>query len=372
MSAKDHASQSAPAGEDARRGAVPVGHDQRSAAQLLPYKELLFQVLLHVVVFIFYSYDRRNPHIESYQVVFFLTYAAAAFVINYLLLPRFLYQNKPLQFVVYVIVVIATVILLEETVIEKIYFPDTRGQRFLGVFFSLWGVLPVITVLSGGKFAWDALGKQREVNTLRATIQESELQFLKSQINPHFLFNNLNNLYSYAIAQSPKTPTIILELSAVLRYMLYECRAERVPLPKEVEQLENFTKLNELQIEERGEVRFTVRNIQPHYRIAPLILMVFVENAFKHSQAGQSDNIRIDIDLRLSDEGQLVFGCKNNYQLASNTSNISHGIGLANVRKRLQLLYPEAHRLTIHQTEHQYEVQLSMQLTPVSHELHHH
>lgn len=338
----------------------------RGAGQPLPYKEVLFQVLLHGVVFIFYSYDRRNPRIESYQVVFFLTYAAAAFVINYFLLPRFLYQNKPMHFVAYVIAVIAVVILLEETVIEKIYFPDTRGQRFLGVFFSLWGVLPVITVLSGFKFAWDALGKQREVDTLKATIQESELQFLKSQINPHFLFNNLNNLYSYAIAQSPKTPTIILELSAVLRYMLYECKAERVPLVKEVEQLENFTKLSELQIEERGEVKFTTQNIQSHYQIAPLILMVFIENAFKHSQAGQSDNICIDIDIRLSDEGKLDFLCKNNYQPSTNTTDISHGIGLANVRKRLQLLYPDAYQLTIQQTEHQYEVQLSMQLSTSS------
>ncbi len=263
------------------------------------YREVLFQLVLHGVVFIFYSYDRRNPRIESYQVVFFLTYTAAAFVINYYLLPRFLYRKKPLQFIVYVIAVIAVVIFLEEVVIEQIYFPDTRGQRFLGVFFSLWGVLPVITVLSGFKFAWDALVKQGEVDVLKATIQESELQFLKSQINPHFLFNNLNNLYSYAIAQSPKTPTIILELSSVLRYMLYECKEEYVPLAKELEQLKNFTQLSELQIEERGTVAFTTPLNQDNFKIAPLILIVFIENAFKHSQAGQSDNILIEMDLSM-------------------------------------------------------------------------
>ena len=345
----------------------------RIAAQSLSYKEVLFQVLLHVVVFIFYSYDRRNPHIEPYQVVFFLTYAAASFVINYFLLPRFLYRKKHLRFIVYVIAVIAVVIFLEEGVIEQIYFPDTRGQRFLGVFFSLWGVLPVIAILSGAKFAWDALVKQGEVDELKATIQESELQFLKSQINPHFLFNNLNNLYSYAIAQSPKTPTIILELSSVLRYMLYECKEEYVPLAKEVEQLKNFTQLSELQIEERGTVTFTTSLIQDSFQIAPLILIVFIENAFKHSQAGQSDNICIEIDLRLSDKGELNFLCKNNFQPASDATEVSHGIGLANVRKRLHLLYPNAHRLTIRETESQYEVHLSMQLQEArSYELHHH
>ncbi len=340
---------------------------------MLPYKELLFQGLLHVVVFIFYSYDRHNPQIESYQVVFFLTYAAAALVINYGLLPRFLYRKKTLLFFVYVTAVIATVIFLEEVVIEKIYFPDTRGQRFLGVFFSLWGVLPVIAILSGAKFAWDAIGKQQEVDVLKTAMQESELQFLKSQINPHFLFNNLNNLYSYAIVQSPKTPTIILELSSVLRYMLYECREKFVPLAKEIKQLENFTKLSELQIEERGTVSFMAHNVQPDYQIAPLILLVFIENAFKHSQAGQSDNIIIEIELRLTDEGRLDFSCKNNHLPTTSTADVSHGIGLPNVRKRLQLLYPGAHQLAIQSTDDQYEVRLSLQLQPLTnHELHHH
>ena len=338
-----------------------------------PYKEVLFQVLLHGVVFVFYSYDRKNPQIESYQVVFFLTYAAAAFVINYLLLPRFLYRKKPLLFVGYVVVVVAAVIILEEAVIEQIYFPDTRGRRFLGVFFSLWGVLPVITVLSGFKFAWDALVKQRELESLKSTIKESELKFLKSQINPHFLFNNLNNLYSYAIDFSPKTPEIILKLSSVLRYMLYECREKFVPLSKEVEQLTNFTQLYEMQIEERGVVNFSVNVDQPDYQIAPLILIVFIENAFKHSQASQSEDIKIDIAIQLSQEGELTFSCKNNFQAVANTDNLSQGIGLENVKKRLQLLYPNGHQLRIVETDDQYEVDLSMQLTrQLRYELHYH
>ena len=345
----------------------------RNAVRSLSYKEIIFQVLLHVVVFIFYSYDRRNPHIESYQVVFFLTYSMAALVINYFLLPRFLYRNKPLQFVGWTVAVIALVIFLEEAVIEQIYFPDTRGQRFLGVFFSLWGVLPVITVLSGFKFAWDALRKQQEVELLKSTIKESELKFLRSQINPHFLFNNLNNLYSYAIEFSPKTPEIILKLSSVLRYMLYECQEKYVPLSKEVEQLENFTQLYEMQIEERGEVSFSVAVNQLDYQIAPLILIVFIENAFKHSQSGQSEDIQIDISIELSKEGELNFSCKNNFHPVANTENLAHGIGLENVRKRLQLLYPNAHELVIEETDNQYEVYLSMQLTQkVRNELYYH
>jgi len=336
-------------------------------------KEFFFQLVLHAVVFSFYSYDQEDPGIESYQLAYFLHYALANAVISYFLLPRFFYRKKYLRFFVFASLIIAGVILMEELVLEKIFFPTSRGRAFPGVFFSLWEVLPVITILSGFKFAWDALGKQREVDELKAMIKESELQFLKSQINPHFLFNNLNNLYAYAIEGSSKTPAIILELSAVLRYMLYECREEHVSLAKEVEQLKNFTRLSELQIEERGIVRFSTHHIRAEYQIAPLILVVFIENAFKHSQTGQSENIFIEIDLRLSEEGSLEFCCRNNYQPGVHPNGNLKGIGLDNVKKRLHLLYPAAHQLNIRQSEHHYEVHLTMQLRKnPAYELHYH
>jgi len=326
-------------------------------------KELVFQLILHLLVFTFYSFDKNKPQIELYQLIFFLNYAVAVFFINYFLLPQYYYRKKYLHFLTFAVLTIAVVIIIEELVLEKIFFPTTRGKSFPGVFFTLVQILPVITILSGFKFAWDALGKQRELDELKAVIEESELQFLTSQINPHFLFNNLNNLYAYAIENSPKTPEIILELSSVLRYMLYECREKYVPLVKEIEHLENFTQLNQLQIEERGEVNLQVGEMPPGYQLAPLILIVFIENAFKHSQASQSEDIWIDIDIQLSEKGRLDFRCKNNFQPTSNTQNLSHGIGLENVKKRLELLYPNVHQLDIRETENQFEVHLSMQLT---------
>lgn len=340
---------------------------------IISSRELLFQIVLHCLVFSFYSFDQESPEIESYQIAFFLNYTLATSVISYVLLPRFFYKKKYMHFFTFAALMVAGVILIEELVLEKIYFPDSRGTSFPGVFFSLWEVMPVIAILSGFKFAWDALTKQREVDQLKAMIQESELQFLKSQINPHFLFNNLNNLYSYAIENSPKTSEIILELSSVLRYMLYDCREKYVSLEKEIEQLRNFTRLSQLQIEERGEVEFTTHNMLPGFRIAPLILIVFIENAFKHSQSAQSDQIRIEIDIRLLEEGKLEFMCRNNYQATEFTDNHAGGIGMENVRKRLKLLYPEAHELSIEQTEDLYEVRLSLKLQNTHrYELHHH
>lgn len=330
------------------------------------YREAVFQLVLHLLVFVFYSFDRNHPHFEPQKYVYFLHYAAAAFVVNYYLLPRFFYQKKHLLFFLYVAAIIAVVIVVEELVLEPVFYPDTRAKGFPGILFTLSQVLPVITILSGFKFAWDALGKQREVEALRSAVQESELRFLKSQINPHFLFNNLNNLYAYAIENSPKTPEIILELSGVLRYMLYECKEKYVPLNKEVEQLQNFIKISELQIEERGKVRFDAQNIQTHYQIAPLILVVFVENAFKHSTASQSDQISIEVEVVLSEQGILDFRCKNSFQPQSNTDQLSKGIGLENVKKRLHLLYPDAHELHIREAENQYEVVLSMDLNKIA------
>ena len=325
--------------------------------------EAPFQIVLHILVFIFYSFDSNQPQIQQHQIMFFLNYALAVFVINYVLLPRFLYQKKYWQFFLTFTIVIAVVIVMEEQVLEKAYFPDTRGKRFQGVFYGLLDVLPVITILSGFKFAWDLIRKQQEFEKLKVSVEESELRFLKSQFNPHFLFNNLNNLYSYALENSPKTPIIILELSSVLRYMLYGCKEKYVPLGNELKQLENFVKLNELQIEERGTIRFSSpRPNGGNYRIAPLILMVFVENAFKHSMASQEDNISINIEIGLTNDGMLNFICENSYQANANKDSLSKGIGLQNVKKRLELIYPGAYSLHIDDLSNWYKINLSLNL----------
>lgn len=325
-------------------------------------KELIFQAVLIVLVFLFYSFDAENPGIRWHQIIFFSSHVLAALAIGYWLMPKYLYQKKYVLFFVWVIILVAGVIALEELVLEQIFFPGSpKARYFPGITFSLLEVLPVITILSGFKFGWDALQKQEQIEALKSTVQESELQFLRSQINPHFLFNNLNNLYSYALEGSSKTPEIILELSGLLRYMLYECKEKYVPLEKEIEQLHNFIKLNKLQIEERGLVHFSVEKVSSDYKIAPLILVVFIENAFKHSQAGQSENIKIDVGIKMTDD-TLHFQCTNNYAPSEGLDTVASGIGLKNVRKRLELLYPNSYTLTIDEGENQYTVKLTMTL----------
>ncbi|MCK0190858.1 histidine kinase [Arenibacter sp. F20364] len=329
---------------------------------MISKKELFFQVVLHVLVLLFYSFDRENPGITFDQVIFFMVYAIAAAFITYFLMPRLLYRKKYWQFVGMVVLVLFVVILAEE-LLEVVFYPGTKRARIVpGIYFAIFDVLPIIAILAGFKFAWDAITSQNEVEKLKTTAQESELQFLKSQINPHFLFNNLNNLYSYAIDNSSKTPRIILELSSVLRYMLYDCKEKFVPLSKEIEHLKNFTQLSELQIEDRGTVEFSTEIIGSGYRIAPLILTVFVENAFKHSTASQSEDIFIRVDIKVSENGILDFECTNSFRRETNTDDLSKGIGLQNVIKRLKLIYPSAHNLSIEETDTLYSVRLNIQL----------
>ncbi|GGG52607.1 histidine kinase [Croceivirga lutea] len=329
---------------------------------MITKKEVLFQILLHLVILLFFGYNWQTETYSLDRVVFFVMYALGTLTITYFFMPNFLYKKKYWQFFVGLIGVISALILLEEFVLEQIFYPDTkRSGTFPGIFISLIGVLPIMTILASGKFAWDALGRQRQIEDLKSSIQESELQFLRSQVNPHFLFNNLNNLYSYALEGSTKTPEIILELSGVLRYMLYECKEEFVPLDKELEQLGNFIRLYKMQIEERGVVNFKVNSINSGYKIAPLILVVFIENAFKHSQSGQSSDIKIDINLDMNGS-TLNFSCKNNYEKTQGLETVAKGIGLTNVKKRLELLYAKKYQLKIDEKGNTFEVNLSLDL----------
>lgn len=317
--------------------------------------------MLVVLLFFLNAFDKRRPELEWERGIFLITYLFAAIFINYFLLPRFFYKNKIWSFIILFIVVITIVILLEEYVLEKIVFPDTGTARRIRLLDSLFEVLPPILFLVGYKLSWDTLQRQNKIEMHNRMVAESELQFLNSQINPHFLFNNLNNLYSHALEKSPKTPEIILLLSSILRYMLYDCKDKVVPLGKELDNLRDFIELNRLQLGNQGNVNYTVEGNKGDLKIAPLILIVFVENAFKHGPSSLTENVVIDISITVTDS-TLYFKCKNNYTEISNTGNLSKGIGLKNVKDRLKLTYPDKHVLEIIEKDNWFTVSLKLEL----------
>lgn len=334
------------------------------------YGEIIYQVIVSASLFMIYSFiqdqsvynQTGSEKLIPFKIAFFSNYLLAAMLINYILIPNTYSKKKFVLFFISLSVLIILTILIDEFVLEKIYFPDTRGTHFPGVFFTLAETLPTIIAYVGFKFAWDYNKKQSEIEKLKTLVKESELQFLKSQINPHFLFNNLNNLYAYALKKSPKTPQIILELSSVLRYMLYDCKENYMPLEKEIAHLKNFTELYKLQIHNRGDIQFHSNAIVNNYYIAPLILMVFIENAFKHSTNSKSENIMVHININTSEKGVLEFYCKNTFLPVPSAKKTSEGIGLTNVKKRLELLYPETHELKITNNSNSFDVMLTVQL----------
>lgn len=328
----------------------------------LKTKEFIYQALFAVVLFLIYSFNKHDKGFHLYSIIFFSFYLSISLFISYVLIPKYFYRKKLVTFWTLIVIILLGLYYAEEYVLEPLLVGGERAEHVSNIYYTLLSIFPIIFMMVGFKIAWDIVKKQQELETMQTAVNESELRFLKSQINPHFLFNNLNNLYSYALDNSPQTPSIILELSSVLRYMLYDCKEDFVPLEKEIEHLKNFTALNELQIEGRGKVSLNTKNCRRSYKIAPLILMVFIENAFKHSTASQSELIDIDIDLSIRNN-QLIFVCKNTFLENTNTQNLSKGIGLENVKKRLQLLYPKAHKLKISTDNNYYIVNLTLNLS---------
>lgn len=327
---------------------------------LRPKQEYIFLGILIVLLFFLIAYDKEEEGLLIHKTAFLISYILGAIFINYFLLPRFLYRKKVWAFTSLIILVFVLLVLIEELVLEQLFFTDTRARGF-SMIRTLGDVFPPIVLLVGYKFSWDAMQKQNRIDALNRLVAESELQFLNSQINPHFLFNNLNTLYSYALNKSPKTPEIILQLSSIMRYMLYDCRDKTVLLEKEVENLEDFVQLSRLQLENQGNISFKVEGHAGQLRISPLILMVFVENAFKHASSSRLDEIQINISLSISNN-YLTFLCENNYSAKSNTENLPRGIGLKNASGRLDLAYPDKYNLNIDDSNNWYRVELEMEL----------
>lgn len=229
-------------------------------------------------------------------------------------------------------------------------------------FFSTFLMAGLSTV---GKIMVDWITENRKRIALRNESMESELRFLKSQINPHFLFNTLNSLYALTLRKDDKAPDIVIKLSEMMRYMLYECNEPRVPLRKEINYLQNYLDLERLRQRAGIRIEMVVTGKVGEQMIAPLLLIPFLENSFKHGiNANITDGFvraHMAIDLR-----SVVFTLENSKSPMLpnplNNNRPSGGIGLVNVRRRLDLLYPDAYTLEVRDSPGTYAVHLRVEL----------
>ena len=194
----------------------------------------------------------------------------------------------------------------------------------------------------------------------RAEGSKSELQVLQSQLSPHFLFNTLNNLYGLSLHEHEKLPPLLLKLSELLRYSVYEAKELFVPVSEEIDYLKNYVDFEKLRIGNRLELKLELEEIQEaQVKIAPMMLIVFVENAFKHSKDTRDERIFVEIGLKRWGNS-ILFRVKNSFHPQEKEENGVGGLVLENVKKRLDLLYGRAHELQIDKTENTFEVNLRL------------
>ncbi len=204
--------------------------------------------------------------------------------------------------------------------------------------------------------------KEKEAVQLRNENLDTEMKFLRSQINPHFLFNSINNIYTLTVIKSDAAPENLLKLSGMLRYMLYECNADKVVLKKEIDYIQNYIDLMLLKDSKGLNVETDIEKDPPNLMIAPLLLIPFIENAFKHSKIEDIEKNWIKIKLNI--EGStLLFETINSLPEEHFVKDKVGGIGLKNVKRRLEILYPEKHQLIIDSSDKQvFKVNLKIEL----------
>jgi LytS/YehU family sensor histidine kinase len=206
--------------------------------------------------------------------------------------------------------------------------------------------------------------EQRNMQLLRENT-EAQLQLLKAQVHPHFLFNTLNNIYSYTQNTAPVASKLTLGLSDMLRYMIYECKDPLVPLSKEIKMLKDYITLEKIRYGNALDVNIEVPDNTDDLYIAPLLLLPFVENSFKHGASQMLDQPWLSLTITLTESSmymKLINGKAENYEAQAGAS----GIGIENVKRRLELLYPDKHSLKIVNHEEVFIVNLKLQLERIS------
>lgn len=278
----------------------------------------------------------------------------AVYFVLYVLLPRY-FKNKQLwQLFVGLLATTLAVTLINQTVwyqfiypiIYKVSSPEPAVNFAHAVFRWLWSsfdILMLLGVTTALKFFRYRLHFAEKEKQLVAEKLQSELNFLRSQTNPHFLFNTLNNLYHLARKQSANTSDAILKLSDMLRFMLYECASPSIRISQEIKVIRDYLELEKLRYGERLKADFQVEVDDESQAISPLLLLPFVENAFKHGASESRGETWVRIFLKVKN-GQLDFRVENVKDLGN--AEIKDGLGLKNVKRQLELLYPE-HDLTI-------------------------
>ena len=340
--------------------------------------EIVIHFIFWITVYYFYNYflgygSLNTAYVNNFSLFLMPVTISISYFFYFFLIPNYLLKKKQGLFFLYTIYTfiisfffIVLSILYGLVFSEKFklndYTPITKGVIFiiLGIYFIVFIVITITLLIHNYKSTLKSEDLKNKFLQTQLQLKEQELKFLKMQIHPHFLFNTLNTLYGFALKKSDDAPDMILKLSNLLDYILYQVDKPSVLLSDEIKHIENYIALEKMRFQESLEVNFTKELHVENIEVAPMLLLPFIENSFKHG-VQINDILKVDVFLKTSNN-QLDFTVKNTAKKHVQTKS---GIGLDNIKKRLKMLFNTNHTLNILQEENTFNVELKIPLKNV-------
>jgi two-component system LytT family sensor kinase len=292
----------------------------------------------------------------------------------YYLMPRFLFRKEYTKFILYSLVLGISIGVVQRIIayyvlvpINYVYDPTIELFNIYEIAKLTFDINTVMIIPFGVKILRIWYKEQLQAKELEKQKIENELKFLKNQVQPHFLFNTLNNLYGLILKKSDKAGDIVLKLSDLMRYLLYDTREDKVLLEKEINYIRNYLELEKLRYGSKVDISFqTYGNIKGKY-IAPIIILPFLENSFKHGVSKSMEKAWITIEISI-DKNKYIIKIENSKpQKLNRQDTIESGIGLSNLRRRLDLLYSDNYTIRIEDNEDSFRAYLEILQTEENH-----
>ncbi|MGQ7869688.1 sensor histidine kinase [Sunxiuqinia sp. sy24] len=339
-------------------------------------QHFLFWVVSYLFFILFFG--RANRDYQTTIIFASLLFPLAivtSYFLNYYLIPRFLYKDSYWRFLLFLAYTFAFT-LWAELMISMFVFVIVSDFQFykldptsfdvvfllVGLYFIILAFIAIEQVKRAFEIKKENTRLEKRQLETELKLRESELKVLRAQIHPHFLFNTLNNLYGLTLEKSDLAPELVLKLSDLMDYMLYKCNRPKVALKSELDHLRNYIEIEKIRYGRQLTIDLQMEGNPEQLEIAPMLLLAFFENAFKHGVSKSIQNPFVRISLHI-DHQQFELQILNSRTPMSNQSeDYTHGIGLKNVQKRLELIYPDTHQLQIKAGDDTFEIKLQLKL----------
>jgi two-component system LytT family sensor kinase len=331
------------------------------------YKVKAHHILLWVLYYAFFMTLYRGFYSSIWPLfvvtsVYFIFNASSFYLTAYYLFPKYLHTRKYLKFAVSFLAVIFIFSLMLSICLYFLFRDYSKevvaNKQFL-FFTAFFAIVTIVGILSSAKLVSEKIRNDRSAERLESERMAAELQYLRAQVNPHFLFNAINSIYFLIKKDADVAAATLIKLSDLLRFQLYDCSDEKIAIEKEVEYLNNFVALEKIRKGEKIKVDFVASSELQGFQVAPFMLMPFVENAFKYVSGFSSNENKIIVKL-WREENQF------HAHFFNTTDNLVRsavgGIGHKNVKRRLELIYPGKHQLQIVERPGTYKVMLRLEV----------